>query len=311
MELATEESHIEALVEEKKIYDIMGLEASIIGTRELQKKIKSERYMAAIRYPDGATVNPFKLARGMKRVVEEKGVEIYEQTPVVRIEPGKPIMVTTSAGQVRADTLVLATNGYSAVLGFFKRRIIPMCAHLIATEPLTQAQLESIGWSGREKLSDMNPFFHYFHLSADNRIIFGGEGAKYRYGGALYQDVHQPTIERIKKSLFRSFPQLEGIRITHSWGGTLCITLDLLPSIGILGDNKNIFYAVGYSGEGVVLTQVAGKIINELYSRNESALTRLFLVNKPIPYSGPDPLRYLAISAYSAYLRRFGAKLTH
>ena len=311
MELAVEESHIEALEEEKKVYDRMGLEAAIIDKTELQKNIKSERYLAALWYRDGATVNPFKLARGMKRVVEEKGVDIYEQTPVVHIEPGKSITVETSGGRVRAETLVLAANGYSVSLGFFKRRIIPMCAHVIATEPLTEKQLESIGWSGREKLSDMNPFFHYFHLSADNRIIFGAEGAKYKYGGGLYQDVHEPTIKRITKDLLMCFPQLEGIRITHSWGGTLCITLDLLPSVGVLGENKNILYAVGYTGEGVVLTQVAGKIINELYSGNDNALTRLFFVDKPIPYSGPEPFRYLAISAFRVYLRRFGAKLTH
>ncbi len=311
MEMATEESHIKALEEEKKIYDKMGLEAAIIDTGELRKTIKSDHYLAALRYADGATVNPFKLARGMKRVVEEHGVVIYEQTPVIHLEPGKPVVAETTGGTVRAQTLILATNAYSVALGFFRRRIIPMCAHLIATAPLTAKQLESIGWSGREKLSDMNPFFTYFHLSADNRIVFGGEGVKYNYGGGLHKEVHKPTVKKLRANLLRSFPQLEGIEITHSWGGTLCMTLDLLPSIGIVGEHRNIFYALGYSGEGVVLSQVAGRVINELYSGNDNDLTRMFIVNRAIPYSGPDPFRYFAIATYRAYLRRFGSKLTH
>jgi glycine/D-amino acid oxidase-like deaminating enzyme len=311
MEMATEESHIAELHEEKRVYDALGLEAAVLDSGALRQRLKSGRYLAALWYPDGATVNPFKLARGMKRVVEEKNVDIYERTAVVKIEPGTPVTVVTESGRVRADALVLATNGYSAALGFFKRRIIPMCTYIIATTPLSEAQLASIGWAGREKLSDMRPFFNYFHLSADNRIIFGGEGARYNYGGALCKGEHQPTFRKLRSSLFQSFPQLEGIDITHAWGGTLGMSLDLVPSVGMLGENPNIFYALGYSGEGVVLSQVAGRIINELYSGNENVLTRVFLVNKPVPYSGPEPFRYLAISGYRAYLRRFGAKVTH
>lgn len=311
IELAADDSQTEMLEEEKELYNKLGLEATLIDGRDLQRTIRIDRYVAALRYPYGATLNPFKLARGMKRVVEEKGVEIYERTPAIRIERGRQVTVATPAGQVRAPAMVLATNAYSPDLGFFKNRIIPMCAYVIATAPLTMKQRESIGWPSREKLSDLNTIFNYFHLSRDDRIVFGGEGIRYLYGGRICTRLHRRTMERLRKGLLAIFPQLEGIEITHRWGGAVGMSLAFVPSVGLLGDERNIFYAVGYSGEGIVLSQVAGKIINDLYSGNDSALTRLFFVNGPVPYSLPDPLRYLGVHAYKAYLQWLAARPIH
>ncbi len=301
IELANEESHILELEEEKKFYDKLGLEATLLDKGELQRIVKSDRYVAGLRYPYGATVNPYKLTRGMKRVVEHKGVDIYERTPVFRVEPGKDIRLLTEMGEVRAPAMVLATDGYSPSLGFFKHRVIPMCAYVIATAPLTKQQRESIGWAGREKLSDLKVVFDYFHLSGDDRIVFGGGGLRYLYGGRACEGVHEPTIRKIRKSLFATFPQLEGIEITHQWGGTLGMSLEFVPSVGVMGEHMNIYYAVAYSGEGTVLSQVAGKIISALYSGQDDVLARLFFVNMPVPYSWPDPIRYVGVAAFKAY----------
>ncbi len=311
MELATEHSQIALLEQEKKFYDALGLEAEMIGTDQLRKAIRSERYVGAIRYPYGATLNPFKFVRGMKRVAEGMGVQIYERSPAVRIRPGSHIKVETENGHVRAAALVVATNAYSPSIGFFRRRIIPMCGYVIATEPLAEKQMASIGWSGREKLSDMNTFFDYFHLSPDNRIVFGGAGLRYLYGGRICTKLHRPSVREIEKHLLHNFPQLEGIRITHRWGGTLGMSLDLIPSVGTLKGHRNIYYAAGYSGEGTVLSQVAAKIIAELYGGASNALNRLFFVNKGFPYAWPEPVRYLGIKAYGAYLKRFRPKLLY
>lgn len=311
IELAANEPQTRLLEEEEELYDKLGLEATLIDRPELQTKIKTDRYVAALRYPYGATLNPFKLARGMKRVIEEKGVDIYEHTPVLRVERGRQITVATPAGGVRAPAMVLATNAYSPHLGFFKNRIIPMCAYVIATAPLTEKQRESIGWRGREKLSDTNIIFNYFHLSRDGRIVFGGEGIRYLYGGRICTKMNRRTMERLRRGLLDIFPQLDGIEVTHRWGGTVGMSLAFVPSVGVLGDEGNIFYAVGYSGEGIVLSQVAGKIISDLYSGNDSALTRLFLVNGPVPYSMPDPIRYLGVHAYKAYFKWLAARPIH
>lgn len=311
IELAANDSQTEMLEEEKEFHDKLGLEAALIDGRELQRTIRTGRYVGGLRCPYGATLNPFKLARGMKRVVEEKGVAVHEHTPAIRVERGRQVTVATPAGQVRAPAMVLATNAYSPGLGFFKNRIIPMCAYVIATAPLTEKQREAIGWRGREKLSDLNTIFNYFHLSRDSRIVFGGEGIRYLYGGRICTRMHRRTMDRLRKGLLAIFPQLDGIKVTHRWGGTVGMSLAFVPSVGVLGDKGNIFYAVGYSGEGVVLSQVAGKIINDLYSKNDSALTRLFFVNGPVPYSLPDPLRYLGVHAYKAYFRWLATRPIH
>jgi len=308
IELANEPSHLEELEEERKLHEQLGLQARLLDKTELQKMIKSDRYVGGLRYPYGASVNPFKLARGMKRVVEEKGVEIFEKSPVRRIRFGNRPAAISELGHVNAQALVIATDSYSPSLGLFKRRVIPMCAYVIATAPLSPKQLDSIGWAGREKLSDLKPVFDYFHLTPEGRIVFGGAGLRYRFGGRICTQAHNPTIKEIKRTLFDVFPQLSGLEIPYGWGGTLGMSYDFLPSVGTIGDHRNIFYAVAYSGEGTVLTQVAGKIINHLYRKEENRLTRLFLVNKPIPRVWPEPFRYLGILGYKFYYKHYGRR---
>jgi glycine/D-amino acid oxidase-like deaminating enzyme len=308
IELAGDELQLQELEEEERLHRALGLRAHLLDKAELQRTIRTERYIGGLWYPYGATVNPFKLTRGMKRVVEDKGVEIFERTPVLQVRFGSRPAAVTERGTVNAQALVIATDGYSPALGLFKRQVIPMCAYLVATAPLNARQLESIGWSAREKLSDLKPVFDYFHLNPENRIVFGGAGLRYLYGGRICRNPHRPAIASIKKSLFETFPQLEGLQITHGWGGALGMSYDFLPSIGVLGEHRNVFYAVAYSGEGTILTQVAGKIIAHLYRNEENRLTRLFLVNKPIPRVWPEPLRYLGIHAFMLYYRRFGRR---
>jgi glycine/D-amino acid oxidase-like deaminating enzyme len=157
---------------------------------------------------------------------------------------------------------------------------------------------------GARKLSDLKPVSTIF-IQSGNRIIFGG-AALLRYGGRL-AGILTGHASHDKKSLFETFPQLEVCK-SHGWGGALGMSYDFLPSIGVLGENRNVFYAVAYSGEGTILTQVAGKIIAHLYRGEENRLTRLFLVNKPIPRVPPEPLRYLGIHAYMLYYRRLGRR---
>lgn len=303
IELANFPYLLEDLEEERNLHEKLGLEARLLDKAELQRRIKSDRYVGGLWYPYGGTVNPFKLSRGMKRVVEEKGVQVFEKSPAMWIRYGKRPVVVTEFGQVNTQTLVIATDGYSPAFGLFRRQVLPMCAYVIATAPLSDKQLESIGWAGREKLSDVKPVFDYFHLNHENRIIFGGAGLRYLLGGRICTRPHQPTIASIRKSLFQTFPQLEGLEVTHRWGGTLGMTYDFLPSVGFLGEEGNVLYALGYSGEGTILTQVAGKIINHLYRKEENRLTRLFFVRKPIPRVPPEPFIFLGFHAFRFYYK--------
>ncbi len=291
LEAAMDEAQARQLEEHLATYKAMGLSASLVQGKDLAAEIRSPRYVAGLKFPYGAILNPAKLARGIKANVEGSGVEIRERTVVLKVIPGKVHCVETEMGDIRAPVLVLGLNGYAPHLGFFRDRVLPLCNYVIATEPLTAAQWEAIGWRGRQGIADMRVLFDYSRPTADGRIVIGGSDAPYFANDGLSSGNYRPAIEAVTRSLFTTFPQLEGLRIEHAWGGTMGFTMDFTPSVGVMGDYKNIFYGVAYNGEGVAFSQTAGRIIAELMAGQESDLTRLCVVNHTMPYLGPASLR--------------------
>jgi glycine/D-amino acid oxidase-like deaminating enzyme len=187
-----------------------------------------------------------------------------------------------------------------------KRVVEPLANYICATEPLSPAQWEAIGWTGREGISDTRVLFMYMRPTADGRIVFGGESALYFYGGRPSSGNYRPAIEKLQRSLVEIFPQLEGVRFTHAWGGTMGFTGDFVPSVGRLDGAPNVFYAGGFNGEGVVMTQLAGLILADLVAGETSDLTRLPIVDKRMPWLPPEPFRYAAVRLYEQYLLRAG-----
>ena len=301
--LAMEERHVPALEKFKVLYDKMGLESTMLTKSEVKQKLNSPRYLEGWTEPYSGQVNPAKLAIGMRGLIEKLGVQIYERSRVLKIIPGKKVTVETEFGEIEAPQAIVTLNGYAPQLGLFKHRVITATTNVVATEPLSASQLESIGWAGREGCSDMRALdLNYFIINAENRIVFGGESPLFFYDDGIHTGSHKPTIEKIKTSLLLTFPQLEGIKFTHEWGGTLGMTMDWWPSIGVMGEDKNIFYAGGWNGEGIVMTQLGGKIISDLVAGEQSDFTGLPFVNRKFPYSGPDPYRHMGLKAYLAYL---------
>ncbi|UCD58182.1 MAG: FAD-dependent oxidoreductase, partial [Candidatus Hydrogenedentota bacterium] len=308
LETAMNEEQAKELERRRETYKSMGLDTPLIQGKELEAEIKSPRYVAALKFPYGGMVNPAKLARGMKPIVENAGVEVRERTLVMRVTPGTVHRVETEMGEISAPVLVLGLNGYSAKLGFFRNRVMPLCNYVIATEPLSEAQWESIGWQNRQGIADLRVLFDYQRPTADGRIVIGGSKAPYYANDALSSGNNKPVIELLTRSLFTTFPQLEGLRIAHAWGGTMGFTLDFVPSVGVMGEHKNIFYGVAYNGEGVAFGQTAGRIISELMAGESSELTDLFVVNHKIPYLGPRSLRVLSARLYEWYLTRYSGR---
>jgi len=290
LEVALENKHVRRLEEFQSWLKSFSLDSTLLDGDELKSEIKSPRFIAGLNIPHGAILNPAKLACGMKRVVEEVGVEVRERTVVTRITPNETNHVDTELGDIRAPILVIALNAYAHKLGFFKNRVFPISVFQIATEPLNNSQLESIGWGNRQGISDIRTLFSYLILTKDNRIVMGGSGAEYYDNDALCSGSDKIFTQRILKDLFSFFPQLDGIGIEHAWGGTTTYTLNETPSVGVMGTHRNIYYGVGLS-EGVPTTQTFGRIIGDLMAGESNKFTNHYVVNQKIPYAGPAKLR--------------------
>ncbi len=288
--VALDDKQVKKLEEYQEWLSLFGLESSFLQGKALEKEVKSPAFHAGVSEPHGAILNPAKLAQGLKHVVEQNDIEIYERSVVTRITPGKVHHVDTEFGDIRAPFLVLAVNAYAHKLGFFKDRIFPVNVYQIATEPLSETQWESIGWGNRQGLSDERIMYSYSVPTADGRILMGGREYAYYHNDAVSSGNDKTLTKLVRDNLFAFFPQLEGLRIDHAWGGTNAFTLGKVPAVGVMGDHKNIYYGFGIS-EGVPTTQTFGRIIADLMIGESNKFTNHFIVNRRLPYVGPRPLR--------------------
>ena len=275
----------------------------------LEEHIRSEHFRSGIFDPHPCVLNPAKLARGMKTLVEDLGVRVYEQTPLEELSDGDPIRLRTPGGEIRAKQAVLALNGYGASLGFLEARVLPVHTYIVATEPLDDAQLEGIGWAKkRSSLETARNFIHYFRLTADNRILFGGEDAQIYYGDG-YRD-EDPRISRDLKARLREFfPALKDVQFTHEWGGVLGVSLDMFPTFGVGGERNTVYHAAAYAGHGVSLANYAGVLLAPPILRAAGmpdvpgGPELPFFYNRRPQWLSPDPFRYVGMQVYRHALR--------
>lgn len=246
---------------------------------------------------DCALVHPARLARELARVAAELGVEIHERTRVTGLDtrsPG-PVAVRTAAGSVTSDRVALATNVFPSLLRRTRLLTVPVYDYVLMTEPLTDAQLASIGWEHRQGLGDLANQFHYSRLTADNRILWGGYDAIYRRRVEGAHEERPATFRRLASHFLTVFPQLEGITFTHRWAGAIDTSTRFAAFHG-LAVRGRVAYAAGFTGLGVGATRFAAEVMLDRLSGLETERTALEMVRRmPLPFP-PEPLARAGIN---------------
>ncbi len=253
-----------------------------------------------------ALVEPGRLAWGLRRACLEAGVRIYEHTPVQSLTgAGAGLELTTPYGSVRAGQVVLGTGAFGPLLRRIGNYVIPVWDYVLMTEPLSAARLRSLRWRNRRGACDMGNQFHYFRLTRDNRILWGGYDAVYYNGGRIRdeQASRPATYAKLASHFFATFPQLEGVSFTHAWGGVIDTCSRFCAFFGTAYRGR-LAYAAGYTGLGVGATRFGAQVMLDLLAGADTERTRLAMVaTKPVPFP-PEPLRSAVVQLTRSCLAR-------
>jgi glycine/D-amino acid oxidase-like deaminating enzyme len=262
-------------------------EAVPLSREELAQRIRSPVFRRGVFLRDGATVQPARLALGLRAAALSR-VRLYEQTHVTRIDDGE---VSTSRGRARARNVVVAVNAAAAGWRPLRRQITVFGSYVVLTEPVP-ALLEQIGWTGGEAVLDGRMFLHYFRTTNDGRVLMGSGSGPIGFGGRIDSRfwTDRATVERAERGLRRLLPELAEARVTHAWGGPIDVSADHLPFFGTVSGTR-IHYGAGYSGHGVGPSWLGGRILSRLVLGVDDELTRLPLVTRRVPKLPPEPLR--------------------
>jgi glycine/D-amino acid oxidase-like deaminating enzyme len=288
------------LREAADLYAEHGQHADLLDAEQVRAEVDSPRFLAGLQRADAAILNPAKLACELARVARDRGITICEHSPILDLRAeGTGVVAEGAAGTVRADRAVLATNAYSGeVLGRTRRYYVPVYDYVLVSEPLDADQRAAIGWERRQGLADGGNQFHYFRLTADDRILWGGYDAVYHYGNRVGAglDARPATFARLEEHFRATFPQLGEVVFRHRWGGAIATTTRFTPVFGdALGGRAT--YALGYTGLGVAASRFAGRVLADKILAPDSPLLSLrYTSSRPFPFP-PEPLRWAGVTA--------------
>ncbi len=287
--------HIKTMPELGERY---GSTVEVWDAERIQAEVASPTYVGAAYEAEGtALVNPAKLAWGLRKACLDLGVRLFERTPVTGLaEESGRMVATTAYGQVQASKVALGTNVFPSLVRRARPYVVPVWDYVLATEPLTADQRASIGWQQRQGIGDSANQFHYYRLTADDRILWGGYDAIYYFGNGMdSRHEHRPeTYAKLAAHFFTTFPQLEGVRFSHAWGGAIDTCTRFCAFWGQAYGGK-VAYVGGYTGLGVGATRFGARVLLDLLSGRPTPRTELdFVRNKPLPFP-PEPVKFAGI----------------
>jgi glycine/D-amino acid oxidase-like deaminating enzyme len=264
-----------------------------LSPEQVQDRCRSPVFRGGAFMRDGATVQPARLARGLRHVLLERGVRIFEQTAARRFGTGRVAEAETDGGTVRAGQAVVALNAWAAAWKEFRRGLVTWGSYIVLTEPAPE-RLADIGWTGGECIVDFRTALHYLRTTPDGRIAVGGGGARAGYDGRIGRRFTHDAVSasRAAQGFRRLFPSFSEVSLEDSWGGPIDVSGSHLPYFGTLAPG-NVHFGHGYTGNGVAPSHLAGQILASLAMGRDDEVTRLPMVgHRPIRFP-PEPLKYL------------------
>jgi glycine/D-amino acid oxidase-like deaminating enzyme len=293
--VALEPRELQDLHEEQELARRFGHDVELLDADATRAHVNSPMYLGAVWDRTGsALVHPGRMADGLRAAADRAEIRIHEYSPVrsIRDADSTALTLSTEDGTVRAPKVLMATSAYPPLIPAVGRYIAPVYDYALMTEPMSPAQQEAIGWSNHQGISDMGNQFHYYRPTADGRILYGGYDAVYRYGGDVgpHRDEDDATFATLSQHFFTTFPQLEGLRFSHRWGGAIDTCSRFSVFFGRAHGGR-LVYALGYTGLGVGATRFGARTALDLLDGRATPATQLKMVRRrPVPFP-PEPLR--------------------
>jgi glycine/D-amino acid oxidase-like deaminating enzyme len=275
-----------------------GLKLEWWDQEQVRSIVNSPTYLGGLYDPQVVMLNPARLVWGLRRACLENGVRLFERTQATGLsDEAQGIQVRTQYGSVRARQVVLATNAFPPLLKKLNHYIVPVYDYALMTEPLSRSQRDAIGWQKRMGIGDAGTQFHYYRHSADGRILFGGYDAVYHWNNGFgpHLETDPDSFGRLADHFFQTFPQLEGLRFTHAWGGAID-TCSRFSAFWGKAFSSKLAYVSGYTGLGVGASRFGAQVSLDLLDGVNNERTRLKMVReKPIPFP-PEPVRSAVVN---------------
>lgn len=298
MNVATQPWQVDDIGEYAETLRAHGEDAELLDAAATRAEVDSPTYLAGVIEPSGtAIIDPAKLVWGLRATVERLGVVVHENSRVTSIDPNESsLTVRTAAGAITAERVLVATNAWAEPEKQIRNYVIPIYDHVLMTEPLSSTQMAAIGWGARRGLSDFANQFHYYRLTEDNRILWGGYDANYYKGNGMGPEFEHRIDSHITiaSHFFETFPQLEGLGFSHRWAGPIGTTSKFTAAFGTKYEGR-LSWVAGYTGLGVGASRWGARVGLDLVDGRMSERTQLTMVRrKPLPFP-PEPLRNVVI----------------
>jgi glycine/D-amino acid oxidase-like deaminating enzyme len=304
--VATEPWHLDHLEKSEQVHRSVGDDVDLLDADQMQASVHSPTYLGGLIRRNEALVEPARLCWGLRAAAEHLGAAVHEQTPATTITHDRAgLNVVTPGGTIRSERVVMATNAYLGPVRRPRRYVIPVYDHVLMTEPLSAEHMAAIGWEEREGLGDASNQFHYYRLSEDDRILWGGYDATYHFGNGLEPEHDQSDLThgRLAEHFFETFPQLEGLRFTHRWGGPIATTTHFAATWGTAHQGR-LAWVAGYTGHGVGASRFGARVALDLVLGQDTERTELEMVRKkPFPFP-PEPLRWAGVELTRSAIQR-------